>query len=228
MTVEVVSVWAPRNTTEEKRQQYLALSAIQERTANYFGHPYRLMTDDPRLYGGSTCHVELPEGFNQAMIAGVIKRLEMPVSSNLVFVDLDVLIARGLDQAFTGDYDLGLTHRVNPISPINNGVMYIQQGAQKVVADFFRKALAIVGTHWGGDQEAISQIAAPVPQADNVVKGRFGARVKFFNMKHYAAVPKVRGVKHSHLPYAIHFKGETKPWMEEYATKFILSGPKWA
>lgn len=207
---------------------YMALSSIQERTANYFGHAYTLMTDDPGLYGGCTRHVELPKDFMPAMIAGVIERLKQPAIGHLVFVDLDVLIARGLDSAFTGDFDLGLTRRINAISPINNGVMYVNQGSQKVALSFFTKALAVCGTHWGGDQEAISQVASPVPAMDDKIKLRYGARVKFLNMKRYATVPKARGVKHHHLPYAIHFKGDIKMWMEEYAENFILSGPRWA
>jgi hypothetical protein len=150
----------------------------------------------------------------------VIKRLEMGGDSDIVFVDADCLINRELSSAFTG-FDLGLTRRADPISPINNGAMYVARHGIDRARDFFCKALTLCGGHWGADQEAISQAAAPVPDVECRVE-RDGMLIEFLSMRQYGAVPKVPGEKHKNFPFVIHFKGATKDWAEAYARRFIF------
>lgn len=225
-TVEVVTVWAPRSDHDQWRHDYLDLIQIQAQTASRFGHKHAVMTDTetPRdLPTYSIINkVELPNELMHALIAGVIARLQMPCKSHLVFVDVDVLIGRSLLEAFNEPYDLGLTWRMNEKAPVNNGVMYVNREGVHGALQFFQKALSICETHWGGDQEAISEVAAPVPDRDGVIEQRWFGRLAFLSMLHFNCVPKTKGLPHYHRPFAIHFKGDTKGWAREYADKFLL------
>lgn len=227
MSVEVVTVWAPRPGHEKWRDTYLELLRLQSLTAYRFGHTHTIVTDQRGAAGlpmlSRAMRARLPDDLMQAMIAGVIARLSYPSESHLLFVDADVLVGRELDSAFEqGLFDLGLTRRLHDRAPINNGSMYVDQRGRAAALGFFERALARCGTHWGADQEAISEEAAPVPIVDGVIEQREWGRLAFLSMRDYSCVPKVRGQLHVAQPYAIHFKGEAKDWAEEYALRFLL------
>jgi len=215
MTVEICTVWAPRPASEQYRADYLDMMDYQKKSAERFGHLHTVVTDDFSLgWRYNTLPVTLPQEVMPAMIAGVVERLLRPVTSHIVFVDVDVLVARHLGAIFDGTFDLALTHRPNPVAPINNGVMYMDMvGAHKSLI-FFEHALSICELHWGGDQEAISRAAAPVPDED-CIEDREGFRLRFIPLRKYATVPKARGTYHRDA-FCVHFKGETKQWMAEY------------
>jgi hypothetical protein len=226
MSVEVCTVWAPRPNHEKWRDDYLDLLALQRKTALQFGHVHTVVTDGAALPGFDCLQVrDMPESLMKAMIDGVLARLNEPVHSNLLFVDVDVLIGRSLDEAFPGTFDLGLTFRDHPTAPINNGAMYVSHEGARAAKRFFCRAMELCGDHWGGDQEAISQAAMPVPAVE-CTKERQGARVAFLSMKTHSVVPKAFGKPHTGKPFSIHFKGETKPWAATYAERFILRGEK--
>lgn len=226
MTVEVVTVWAPRRHHEKWRDDYCDLIALQRRTVRHFGHAHTVVTDDSRmLEDGDALVVKLPDEVMPAMIAGVLERLDRPVTCDLVFVDTDVLAHRNLDEAFVPrDFDIALTNREQEKAPINNGVMLVSQYGVEAARAFFGDALAVCGTHWGADQEAISATAKPVPPPWDraVIPRKRHGRIAFVNMKQFAAVPKERGVPHRKNPFFVHFKGETKQWAQEYAERFIF------
>lgn len=228
-TVEVVTVWAPRPEHSQWRDDYLELLELQAQTAHRFGHRHTVMTDADDETGLPTysdkVHVKLPQELMLALIAGVVARLERRCSSHLVFVDVDVLIGRCLLDAFQLPFDIGLTRRVNEKAPINNGVMYVNKTGVAAALLFFQRALNICKTHWGGDQEAISTVAAPVPLEDGVVEDRWFGKVAFLSMLNYNCVPKSKGNPHRD-PFAIHFKGNTKEWAHEYAYSFLLNASK--
>lgn len=222
MTVEVVTVWAPRPMHEKWRQDYLDLLRLQRRTAEQFGHEHSVVSDEQMGDPFDCLLANLPESLMRAMIAGVIARLKLGAHNDLVFVDADCLVARDLAPAFDDDmFDIGLTNRISDKSPINNGAMYVRGSCALACVPFFERALALCGDHWGADQEAISQAAAPVPD-QSCVEDRDGLRFGFISMKKYAAVPKTPGKVHDKLPFIVHFKGDTKPWAAEYAERFIL------
>lgn len=222
---EVCTVFAPRPEHPKWRDDYRTLLSLQKRTAERFGHRHTVVTDCA-MTEFNTIDAALPLSLMRALLVGMVRRLEMPVESDLVLVDADCLVARSLDEAFVGaDFDLGLTARNDPVSPINNGAMYVPHGGARKALGFFLAALDRCGDHWGGDQEAISQVATPVGQVDSIAE-RAGASIKFLDILTHAVVPKTKGVKHERGPYVVHFKGETKDWAETYARKFILAGEK--
>lgn len=224
MSVQVVTVWKKPNPgvgcTDE--HIYFQLLNYQRRTVQQYGHQHLVVTDDEKVPAEHTkFHCALPDQVMPAMIAGVLERLAQPVDSHLLFVDVDVLIGRNLEEAFDGSFDLGLTRRISHKAPINNGAMYVHQDGIEHAQRFFRCAYALCGNHWGADQEAISQAAAPVPEVE-VVEDRDGMRLAFLSMKMYNCVPKNKGLRHTDNPYVIHFKGGTKAWAKEYAMNFIF------
>lgn len=221
--VDVVTVWAPRPSDPHWRNDYVKLLALQRDTALRFGHKHVVVTD-AELDGFDTLFVPLGKELMPAMINGVIAYLlaKHDGHSDIVFVDADCLVARDLSDAFAeDDFDIGLTHREDPIAPINNGAMYIHRDADLAALDFFESAQALCGIHWGADQEAISAAAAPVPNKD-CIEERNGVRFAFLSMRTHGVVPKVRGARHYSDPYIVHFKGETKAWAQEYADRYIL------
>lgn len=227
MSVEVVTVWTPRQDDPQWRDDYYDLIALQRRTAQKFGHTHTIVTDDSRYMEDQGAIVtQFPDSLMQSMIFGVVQRLSRPVHSQLVFVDCDVLINAPLHDAFTGEWDIGLTVREDAAAPVNNGVMFVARNVPFGALLFFQRALALCGTHWGADQEAISAAAAPVgTHLQQTVSERppYG-RIGFLNMKRHAAVPRERGRKHKSGPFCVHFKGDTKAWAQEYADKYILGG----
>lgn len=220
--IEVCTVFAKRTDHPDFDRDYMRLLKFQIRTAQHFGHRHTVVTDDAGLQvplPSQTLVVSLPHALMHAMIAGVIERLRNPVDCPIVFVDVDVLIGNDLHDAF-GGFDVGFTRRANDIAPINNGAMYVYDAAKAL--PIFERALSICGTHWGGDQEAISAALAPVPNAECVLD-RDGARVAFLSMRRHNCAPKERGARHYQDPFVIHFKGkEAKEWMPEYANRWIL------
>lgn len=220
MKVEVCTVWAPRRDHPKWRPDYVDVMELQRDTALRFGHKHVVVSDED-VPGFDVLRTTLPVSLMQAMIVGVIARLLHPVDTHIVFVDCDVLIGRDLREAFDGSFDLGLTRRVNDAAPINNGAMYLAHGNDAAALPFFCHAAQLCGDHWGGDQEAISQAAAPVPDHE-CVEDRDGLRIGFLSMLTHNVIPKTEGKPHRSKPFVIHFKGDTKPWAKTYADKFIL------
>lgn len=220
--IEVVTVYTPR-PKHEKYIDFVPMIALQKRTAEKFGHRHVVVTDQvyPQF---NVVPCKMPISLMLSIMIGQLHYLENVWTGEhpLVLVDADCLIARPLDAAFDGTFDLGLTRRLNDKAPINNGAMYVAAGTKEAVVAFFRKALPLTRKHWGGDQEAISQAAAPVP-AFECVEMRDGLRVGFLSMITHNVIPRERGAKHKKNPFIVHFKGvEAKAWMATYAEKFIL------
>lgn len=228
--IHVVTVLAPREPIDGAPaptwQEYLPLLRLQRDSARWYGHKHSVVTDADLGAEFDLFRTHLDVDLMRAMIAGVIAKLQAGGSSHLVFLDVDCLIARNLEPVFTENlWDIGLTHRENEVSPINNGAMYVRAEAIPQAIAFFKRAWALCGTHWGADQEAISKAAHPVPKDDCVI-ARNGMRIGFLNMKRYAAVPKNHLSKHGGETYVVHFKGKTKEWMADYANAFIFSGER--
>lgn len=225
--VEVVTTWTPRPQHPKWRNDYITLLNAQRQTVQYFNHKYTIVTDDPLLANRpETVFIPLPESLMHAMIVGVIERLKRPIGEHIVFVDYDVLVASSLNNAFRDTFDLGLTHRINEKSPVNNGVMYVNKDGAAKALKFFEKALERCEEHWGGDQEAISCAAHPVPDED-CIEVRKDITIAFLNMRKYAAVPKVKDKRHDIRPYCVHFKGDIKDWMLSYFDNVIGVPSKW-
>lgn len=227
--IHVVTVFAPRDPIGPAPpwEDYLPLLRLQRDSARWFGHRHTVVTDADIGSEFDLFRTSLGGELMPAMISGVIARLQAGGKAHLVFLDVDCLVARDLEPIFAENaWDLGLTHRENELAPINNGAMYVRAEAIGLALPFFQRAWAYCGTHWGADQEAISKAAAPVPDED-CVQLRMGMRVGFLNMKRYAVVPKAHLSRHGGETFVVHFKGDTKKWMADYATAFIFdSGGK--
>lgn len=221
--IEVVSVYTP-HPTHEKFQDFEAMLRLQKRTAEKFGHRH-LVVSNVALVGLNVIHADIGElPLMQAIVTGQLEYLKnhWDGDHSAVLVDADVLIARNLAQAF-GDWHLGLTNREEVKAPINNGAMYVN-GNKPAVLNFFTKALAYTKNHWGGDQEAISKAAGPVPQTGHFTEERAGGLLlAFLPMRSHNVIPREPGLRHKSNPFVIHFKGlERKAWMQTYAERFIL------
>ena len=223
--VEVCTVWAPRPHHEKWDPIYPRLLDLQRRSALRWDATHTTITDDPNCKMAGALYTPLNRSLMRAMIEGVIVRLRRLCDRDLVFVDVDCLIARECESAFDGSFDLGLTRRHNSDGVyINNGAMYIAKDGRQKAARFFERALDLCGDHWGADQEAITLAAAPVPTVE-CVEMRGDLRIAFLSMRTYNAVPKREGRWHDANPYVVHFKGATpKHWMNTYADMFIFNG----
>lgn len=220
--LDVVTVFAPR---EGHWQKYLPLLELQEKSvAKFAGHRHVVVTDGvpEAIKHLNLFSTELPVNLMLMILAGQIAYLQQWSGDYpVVMLDVDCLVARNLHEAFTGNFDIGLTRRVNAVSPINNGAMYIASGAREKALEFFNRAYQLCGLHWGGDQEAISHAAAPVPNVE-CIENRSGTRLAFFSMKTHNIIPEVEGAFHKRRPFIVHFKGEKKkPWMKTYFTKWM-------
>ncbi len=218
--IEVVTVFAGRDEYPQWRD-FLPLLELQRRTAEKFGHRHVVVSDGP-LQGFDVLQVELPRSLMHLQLTGQVEYLKQwSGEHHVVLVDADVLIARALEAAFDGSFDIGLTRRENPIAPINNGVMYVAAGARRAAIKFYSKALGLCREHWGGDQEAIGMAAAPVPDRYRTER-RAGCRMAFLSMRTHNVTPRREGAVHQHSPFAVHFKGDRKGWMKTYAESFLL------
>lgn len=218
--VQVVTAWFPRPDHEKWRDDYIELLHLQQASCLKVGHRHVVVTD-VELDGFDTIRIpETNQSLMRLIIYSVLYRLSLPVTDHLLFADVDVLINRELHGAFDNSFDVGLTRRLNPIAPINNGAMYIPFRSVAPAIKFFEKAYALCGDHWGADQEAISLAASPVPLG-NCVQEREGVRIGYLSMKTHNAVPKSVGAFHHSQPYVLHFKGDIKHWAKEYAAKYM-------
>lgn len=217
--IEICTVYTAQPGHHKWRGDYVDLIRAQQHSAQRVGHSHKVMTDE--LISGLDCEVvDLGPDLMRAMLMGVIKRLEMPVETHVVFVDADCLVNRPCGPVYRKrvGFDLALTIRANEVSPVINGVMYVRKEGVGRALMFFREALRLCRSHWGGDQEAISQAAAPVPSEQSVGK-RHGCEIAFLSAKHYGPSPKAMTAFHEGAP-VVHFKGETKEWMLPYAREF--------
>lgn len=224
--IDVITVWAPRPNDRAIRsatlavEKYLLLMDLQRRTCERFGHRHRVVSDAD-VPGFDVIKVAFPAKFSFAMVAGQIAALEQwDNQDHLVLADCDVAIARDLAGAFGDGFDIGLTSRIEPTSPVNNGVMYVSAGARKAALGFFRAAYELCQGHWGGDQEAISKAAAPVKEKGDWI--RQGARIRFLPCKRYNMTPGVNGIAGQGNPFAVHFKGKRKHQMQPFVDTFVL------
>lgn len=224
--IDVIPVWAPRPNDRAVRSatlemaKYLQLMDLQRRSCERFGHRHRVVSDQD-LPAFDVIKAELPEKFSFAMVAGQIAALEQwDNKDHLVLADCDVVIARDLAGAFGDGFDIGLTSRIEPDSPINNGVMYVSAGAREAALKFFRAAYELCQGHWGGDQQAVSKAAAPVHENGDWM--RQGARIRFLPCKRFNMTPGVNGIAGKGNPFAVHFKGKRKHQMQAFADAFVL------
>lgn len=218
--IQVATVYAPR-PGHPKWMDYLPLIALQKRTVEHFGHQHVVVTDSGNLVGFRTLQATLPESLMHAQLAGYLAFLEAwDNQAPVVLADADVAIARDLSGAFGGAFDVGLTSRVEPESPINNGVMYVSAGSRDAALVFFRQAMKLCKDHWGGDQQAISQAAAPVHEKGDWM--RHGVRIRFLSCKRFNMTPGVSGIAGKGNPFAVHFKGDRKHQMQPFADNFIF------
>lgn len=219
MRVVVVTVYAHR-PKHPKFIDYMPFLRAQRDSALRLDHEHVVVTDTD--LGGEFRQIRTPlqAELMPAMIEGVLVGLRAcNGKSHVVLVDIDCLINKPLGKAFlSGVWDLGLTSRNSAVAPINNGAMYVNADGTAKAIVFFERALSLCGTHWGADQEAISEAAAPVPDSERV-EIRQGARIGFLSMKTHAAVP--AKVMAAHDSYVVHFKGEKKSWMLAYAKRFL-------
>jgi hypothetical protein len=223
MTIECVTVFTAQPAHEKWRSDYVDLIRAQAYSAERVGHTHRVMTDRP--IAGLSCEiVDLGEELMSAMLIGVIKRLEMPTDKHLVFLDADCLVNRPIGVLYRKHpfFDLALTIRVNERAPVINGAMYVRKEGAGRALMFFRQALKLCLPHWGGDQEAISQAAAPVPSEQTNEK-RNGCNIAFLSAKHFAPTPKHVRTYHEGAT-VVHFKGATKGWQIPYARDFLGYG----
>ena len=221
--LEVVTVWAPR-PEHPKYRDYLALLALQAKTVARAGHRHVVVTDG-ELKGYETLQVELPQSLMHALIAGQLAYMtKWSGSHRVVLADMDCMIVRDLNAAFTGEFDIGLTRREHPTQPIQNGVMYFDATWKAKVAAvaMFRRTLELCGDEWGEDQEALAQAVGPVPDlCKNEI--RFGARVRFLATELHNHSCKMGRPRVINERFVEHFKGEfPKQWAAGYVQDLAL------
>lgn len=218
--LEVVTVWAPR-PEHEKWRDYLPLLELQKKSAERVGHRHVVVTDT-ELPGYDTLPVKLPQNLMQAILAGQLEYVsrwsgEFPI----VLADADCLVIRDLEAVFDGTFDVLLTSRNNPAAPIQNGAMYFAAGSQDAARQLLHRALQLCKEHWGGDQEAIAQAAAPVPLVLHVIEPRFGKRFYFASPDPYNFSPRGHPPKMNPNRFIVHFKGDTKHFVPAYARDML-------
>lgn len=220
MPLSVATVFAPR-PAHPKFRDYLALLALQKRSAEAFRHRH-FVVSDRELDGLATVVTKLPDSLNQALLGGMIAAIDAwPGDYPLVLMDADCLVVRSLRSAFDGTFDVGLTNRTNDVAPIQNGVMYFAAGSKAVARAFLSCALELCKEHWGGDQEAIAQAAAPVP-AEHGVQERFGVRFSFLSCKTHNWSPKSVPLRIPAGRFVLHLKGDRKDMAPGFARLLSL------
>lgn len=223
MRVDVVTVFSPRDDYPQWPLYLPILEMQRDNVHNFPDHHHVVVSDNPaRLPGFNVLEVWLPQNLMKMILAAQVAYLEQwDDSYPVVLVDVDCFVGCDLSRTFNGKFDIGLTRRSDAKCPINNGAMYVSAGARTKALEFFRTALSICEDHWGGDQEAISRAAAPVPSVEGIWE-RNGTRFAFFSMKTHNVIPEKEGAFHKRKPYIIHFKGEKKkPWMKTYYDLFL-------
>lgn len=225
--VQLVTVWAPR-PEHPKFRDYMKLLALQKKVVEYFGHTHLTMIDRPlpeveREF--KTAYFESSTSLMRAILEGQLAYVTNVWNGDkpLVLVDIDCMPMRDLRLAFKGNWEIGLTRRINAVAPIQNGAMYFKPGARRAAIALFTKALAICEDHWGGDQEAISKVVGPVPDKCGV-ESRLGIGIHFLSTDTHNYSPKIYTTFPKGTRFMAHFKGETKSIAAEYCRRWILSG----
>lgn len=219
--LDVVTVWAPR-PAHPKYGDYLTLLRLQRACARRLGHRHIVVTDCEALDGFDTLRAGVSESLMRAILEGQLAWAEQWGGEwPAVLMDVDCLPLIDLERAFDRSFDIGLTSRRDARSPVQNGVMYFAAGSQNAARTLFRRALELCGEHWGGDQEAISQVVAPVPQP-TMVGERLGVRVAFLSTDTHNFTPKIPPLKMPQGRYVLHLKGEErKGWAAPFARQFL-------
>lgn len=221
--ITVATVYAPR-PRHPQWKDYLKLIDLQRQSVEHFGYKHLVVTDSPAsVEGRKYIGAALSDSLMHAQLEGQVAVIcEWDDTYPLVLVDADVLIARKLEEVFDGTFDVGLTSRIEPVAPVNNGVIYLSPGSRLRALRFWEVALSLCKPHWGGDQEAISKAAAPVELEG--VHDRHGVRVRFFPMPTHNMTPGVSGKAGTGAPFAVHFKGDRKIQMQSYFEDYIRHG----
>lgn len=215
--IEIVTVWAPR-PNHPKFIDYMPLLDLQRRSVERVGHRH-VVVCEKSFDGGYDCLEvgPLPESLMHAILAAQLKYVEQWDDSHpMVLLDIDCMVMRALDYLFEEPFDILLTYRANPVSPIQNGAMYFNAGAKAAALKLFDRAYALCESHWGGDQEAISKAVAPVPEQD-INEERFGACIAFRSTKKYNWSPKLLKRDYKKNRNIVHFKGESKAMAAQFA-----------
>lgn len=219
--IEVVTVWAPR-PDHAKFFDYTPLLRCQRHTARRVGHKQVVVTETAHKDFDCLVTGPLSASLMHAILEGQLAYMRQWSDQHpVVMVDADCIVIRDLKEAFTGDWDMAMTWRDNDVSPIQNGAMYFAPGSRAAAIELFTAALGYCGTHWGGDQEAISRAVAPVPRKNQITR-RFGKRFGFLSCEYHNHTFAGQPHKLARDRFIEHFKGEhRKAWTLEFVKRFL-------
>ena len=225
----VASLYFRHPDYEPQPADYPALLRALDRTCARFGLAHTVITDAatvPALAGLDTWAGTLPADARDLMRGCVALWLQYlrqgaPAASDVVLVGADCLVARDPRPVFDGSFDIALTTRGGGgPSTLNNGTVWCPAAGRAHQVALYERALAGCRTHWGADQEAIAQAAAPVPAGFGVAL-RHGARVAFLPVKSFNHAPAKPDEPTDAV--VLHFKGTRKGWMLPWAER--ICGP---
>lgn len=155
-----------------------------------------------------------------------------PDSTQLVFLDTDMLVIRRFDEILAPGADLSVTVRRILPAPVNGGLIVVDTANHRRVAGFFDRFVACYDglpeeeKRWDGDQTALRILLdAPVARLKRIEVGeRDGLVVRFAPARIFNNTPRRLFLKLGLIrPGArlLHFKGGRKGRMAAYARRYL-------
>lgn len=138
----------------------------------------------------------------------------------VVFSDADVIFNRPIAGEMDGEWDIGIMYREGmPSQPYNDGIVYSKSTAG--AKEFWRRYVRLLADlpdamqHWWASQYAFA-LACGVDGRPGDILQIGPSKVAVFDMGLHAPAPGVKpqGVTDS---FCVHFKGNRKGWMLDYA-----------
>lgn len=150
-------------------------------------------------------------------------------SSNILFIDYDMLINEKLDEIFKIPFDVGLTYRLNNVLLFNGGVLFISEGHRKAACRFLQNIkwnLEIHHKHysiWGGFQISLLTYIGWQNffyRKSSIIEVK-GFKIAFFPTKKYNYTPASDDLIQYPDKFILHFKGDKKKLMLLYWNQYL-------
>lgn len=148
-------------------------------------------------------------------------------TSDVIFLDSDILINQNLEPLFYEDFDVALTIRLEQEMPVNGGIIYISKNSNKSANKFFEKIYySYINNYrhksqWWGDQYALAD-AIGWKKGDELESGLIeidGIKILLLPCDVYNFSPDYESdldICELENKKVIHFKGKRKKYMSLY------------
>lgn len=214
---------------------YRACLAMLDASVRAHGHEHVVITDAKTVAAGLPCPAftmqfrtpVLMHAFMRGQAEFLAAEAKSSSPRHVALVGADTLMWTPMPDLDGADWDLLVTSRppLGAFGRINNGCVIIPAPSLVRTGMVWQDIADHTGPVWGDDQRAIEDALSPIPD-EHGIGHRQGLRVVFAPMAAFNHAPTSLGDVPDPAPLFLHFKGNRKSMMADFAARMASETAK--